>query len=313
VTVVVTGAAGFIGSHLVDRLLAQGHDVVGLDNFTDYYARAAKERHLSAARSNPRFRFATADLAADELGPVLEGAEVVYHTAGRPGVRAALMQFDPYWRENVLATQRLLEAAKSVNLKAFVYCGSSAVYGDAETFPTPETALPAPLSPYGVTKLAGEHLTYVYWKNFGVPSIRLRYFSVYGPRMRPDLMLSRAMQALHDGTVFEVYGDGEQTREFTYVGDAVEGTILAAERGSPGALFNLGGGSSVSVNHVLDLLAETSGRELKRRYVERQPSDHHRAGASITRARIELGWEPRTSLREGLAAQWSWFQEIAKR
>lgn len=308
----MTGAAGFIGSHLVDRLLAQGHDVVGLDSFTDYYGRPAKERNLADARSSSRFSFASADLSRDDLAPVLEGAEVVYHTAGRPGVRAALMQFDPYWRENVLATHRLLEAVKSLDLRAFVYCGSSAVYGDAETFPTPETAVPAPLSPYGVTKLAGEHLTYVYWKNYGVRAVRLRYFSVYGPRMRPDLMLSRAMHALHSGEVFEVYGDGEQTREFTYVADAVEGTILGSERGSPGELFNLGGGSSMSVNQALDVLEETSGLQLKRRHVERQPGDHRRAGASITRARIELGWEPRTSLREGLAEQWRWFLESSR-
>jgi UDP-glucuronate 4-epimerase len=313
VRVVVTGAAGFIGSHLVERLLSLGHDVVGIDSFTDYYARAAKEKNIAAARSNPRFTFATADLAQDDLGPVLEGAEVVYHLAGRPGVRAALMQFDQYWRENVVATQRLLEAVKGMRLKSLVYAGSSSVYGDAEVFPTAETAVPAPLSPYGVTKLAGEHLAYVYWKTYRVPAIRLRYFSVYGPRMRPDLMLTRAMQAMHEGRVFDVYGDGEQTREFTYVSDAVEGTIRSAERGAPGDLYNLGGGSSVTVNHVLDLLAETSGIELKRRHVERQPGDHRRAGASITRARIQLGWEPRTALREGLAAQWRWFLETQER
>jgi UDP-glucuronate 4-epimerase len=313
VRVVVTGAAGFIGSHLVERLLSLGHDVVGIDSFTDYYARAAKENNIAAARSNPRFTFATADLAQDDLGPALEGADVVYHLAGRPGVRAALMQFDQYWRENVVATQRLLEAVKGMRLESLVYAGSSSVYGDAEVFPTAETALPAPLSPYGVTKLAGEHLAYVYWKTYQVPAIRLRYFSVYGPRMRPDLMLSRAMQAMHEGRVFDVYGDGEQTREFTYVSDAVEGTIRSAERGAPGDLYNLGGGSSVTVNHVLDLLAETSGMELKRRHVERQPGDHRRAGASITRARIQLGWEPRTALREGLAAQWRWFLETQER
>ena len=306
--VVVTGAAGFIGSHLVDRLLASGHDVVGLDGFTDYYARGAKERNLEEARAHDRFRFQSVDLAEDDLGGALEGADIVYHLAGRPGVRAALMQFDQYWRENVVATQRLLEALKGKDLKMLVYAGSSSVYGDAEVFPTAETALPAPLSPYGVTKLAGEHLAYVYWKNFAVPSVRLRYFSVYGPRMRPDLMLSKAMRAAYEGTVFDVYGDGEQTREFTYVTDAVEGTIRSAERGAPGDLYNLGGGSSVTVNHVLDLLTEVSGREIKRRYVERHPGDHRRAGASITRARIQLGWEPRTPLREGPSAQWRWFE-----
>ena len=311
--VVVTGAAGFIGSHLAERLLARGHEVVGIDSFTDYYSRAAKQRNLAAARAHPRFTFADVDLAADDLSPVLDGAEVVYHLAGRPGVRAAMMQFDQYWRENVMATQRLLEALKGRSLKCLVYAGSSSVYGDAEVFPTAETAVPAPLSPYGVTKLAGEHLSYVYWKNFQVPSVRLRYFSVYGPRMRPDLMLSLAMQAMYEGRVFDVYGDGEQTREFTYVADAVEGTILAAERGAPGDLYNLGGGSSVTVNHALDVVAETAGMELRRRHVERQPADHRNAGASITRARMRLGWEPRTSLRDGLAQQWRWFQETQKK
>jgi UDP-glucuronate 4-epimerase len=310
--VVVTGAAGFIGSHLSERLLAQGHEVVGVDSFTDYYSRAAKERNLETARQDRRFKFTDVDLADDDLLPALEGAEVIYHLAGRPGVRAAMMQFDHYWRENVLATHRLLEAVKDRGLKCIVYAGSSSVYGDAEVFPTAETALPAPLSPYGVTKLAGEHLAYVYWKNFQVPAVRLRYFSVYGPRMRPDLMLSRAMQAMFEGSIFDVYGDGEQTREFTYVADAVEGTILAAERGAPGELYNLGGGSSVTVNHALDLLAEIAGMQLKRRHVERQAADHRNAGASITRARLTLGWEPRTALRDGLTRQWEWFRDIAR-
>ena len=311
--VAVTGAAGFIGSHLVERLLAKGHEVLGIDNFTDYYARRAKESNLAAARGNEHFTFTDVDLAEDDLRSALGGASIIYHLAGRPGVRAAMMQFDQYWRENVMATQRLLETLKGRSLKCLVYAGSSSVYGDAEVFPTAETAVPAPLSPYGVTKLAGEHLSYVYWKNFQVPSVRLRYFSVYGPRMRPDLMLSLAMQAMYEGRVFDVYGDGEQTREFTYVADAVEGTILAAERGAPGDLYNLGGGSSVTVNHALDVVAETARMELRRRHVERQPADHRNAGASITRARMRLGWEPRTSLRDGLAQQWRWFQETQKK
>jgi nucleoside-diphosphate-sugar epimerase len=296
----------------VERLLEQGHEVVGVDGFTDYYARGAKERNLAQAREHQAFTFKSVDLAEDDLSAALDGADTVYHLAGRPGVRAALMQFDQYWRENVMATHRLLEALKGRQVKKLVYAGSSSVYGDAEVFPTPETAVPAPLSPYGVTKLAGEHLSYVYWKNFQVPAVRLRYFSVYGPRMRPDLMLAKAMRALYDGTVFDVYGDGEQTREFTYVTDAVEGTIRAGERGRPGDLYNIGGGSSVTINHVLDILAQTCGREVERRHTARQPGDHRRAGASITRARIQLGWEPRTNLREGLAAQWRWFQDTIK-
>ena len=307
--VAVTGAAGFIGSHLVDRLLADGHEVVGIDSFSDYYSREAKVRNLMTGRANPRFSFEELDLATDDVSRPLEGAQVVYHLAGRPGVRAAMTQFDQYLRENVVATQRLLEAVKGLPLRSFVYAGSSSVYGDAEVFPTAESALPAPLSPYGVTKLAGEHLSYVYWKNFQVPAVRVRYFSVYGPRMRPDLMIPRAMGALSAGETFDVYGDGEQTRELTYVADAVEGTILAGARGLPGDLYNLGGGSSVTVNHVLDLLSEVTGRELKRRYVGRHAGDHMRAGASIERARTQLGWDPKTELRDGLTRQWNWFNE----
>ena len=307
--VVVTGAAGFIGSHLVERLLRDGHEVVGIDGFTDYYARVAKERNVGSARTNDRFHFESLDLSQDDLRPALEGAEVVYHLAGRPGVRAAPMQFDQYLRENVIATHHLLDAVKEMQLKSFVYGGSASVYGDAEVFPTAETTVPAPLSQYGVTKLAGEHMAYVYWKNYRVPVVRLRYFSVYGPRMRPDLMLAKAMHAMYEGRVFDVYGDGEQTRDFTYVTDAVDGTIRAAERGSPGDLFNIGGGSSVSVNRALDLLGEVAGMQLARRYLPRQPFDHRRAGASITRARMQLGWEPGTSLREGLERQWRWFLE----
>jgi nucleoside-diphosphate-sugar epimerase len=293
----------------VERLLRDGHEVVGIDGFTDYYARNAKERNVGSARTHSRFRFESLDLSQDDLRPALDGAEVVYHLAGRPGVRAALMQFDQYLRENVIATHHLLDAVKDMQLKAFVNGGSASVYGDAELFPTAETTVPAPLSQYGVTKLAGEHFAYVYWKTYKVPVVRLRYFSVYGPRMRPDLMLAVAMQAMYEGRVFDVHGDGEQTRDFTYVTDAVDGTVRAAERGSPGDLFNIGGGSSVTVNHALDLLAEVAGMQLVRRHVERQPFDHRRAGASITRARMQLGWEPGTSLREGLERQWRWFLE----
>ena len=307
--VVVTGAAGFIGSHLVERILSDGHEVVGIDGFTDYYARAAKERNVGQARTHSRFRFESLDLSQDDLSSALDGAEAVYHLAGRPGVRAAPMQFDHYLRENVIATHHLLDAVKDMKLKSFVYGGSASVYGDAEVFPTPETTVPAPLSQYGVTKLAGEHLAYVYWKNYRMPVVRLRYFSVYGPRMRPDLMLAKAMQAMYDGRVFDVYGDGEQTRDFTYVTDAVDATVRAAERGSPGDLYNVGGGSSVSVNQALDVLAEVAGMHLTRRHVQRQPFDHRRAGASITRARMQLEWEPGTSLREGLERQWHWFLE----
>jgi len=307
--VVVTGAAGFIGSHLSERLLAAGHEVVGIDCFTDYYERSRKEQNLETSRSSDRFRFAAADLVDADLAPLLDGAAVVYHLAGQPGVRPSWgNQFDRYVRDNVIATQRLLEALKEAPIKRFVFAGSSSVYGDAERFPTKETALPRPVSPYGVTKLAAEHLTHLYTRNFGIPAVSVRYFTVYGPRQRPDMAFSRFMQAMTAGEDIEVFGDGEQTREFTYVSDAVDGTIKASTADVIGQIFNLGGGSRVTVNKVLATLEEISGLSVRRQNLPAAPGDPRHTGASINLARERLGWEPRVSLREGLAQQWEWFR-----
>jgi nucleoside-diphosphate-sugar epimerase len=306
---VVTGAAGFIGSHLSERLLAAGHEVVGIDSFADYYEKARKEQNLETSRSNDRFHFAAADLVDADLDPLLDGASVVYHLAGQPGVRPSWGNlFDRYVRDNVIATQRLLEALKEVPIKRFVFAGSSSVYGDAERFPTKETALPRPVSPYGVTKLAAEHLTLLYTRNFGIPAVSVRYFTVYGPRQRPDMAFSRFMQAMTAGEDIEVFGDGEQTREFTYVSDAVDGTIKASTADVVGQIFNLGGGSRVTVNKVLATLEEISGLSVRRQNLPAAPGDPRHTGASINLARERLGWEPRVSLAEGLAKQWEWFQ-----
>ncbi|HEY8953101.1 MAG TPA: NAD-dependent epimerase/dehydratase family protein [Candidatus Dormibacteraeota bacterium] len=307
--VVVTGAAGFIGSHLSERLLAAGHEVVGIDSFADYYEKARKEQNLETSRSNDRFHFAAADLVDADLDPLLDGAAVVYHLAGQPGVRPSWGNlFDRYVRDNVIATQRLLEALKKVPIKRFVFAGSSSVYGDAERFPTKETALPRPVSPYGVTKLAAEHLTLLYTRNFGIPAVSVRYFTFYGPRQRPDMAFSRFMQAMTAGEDIEVFGDGEQTREFTYVSDAVDGTIKASTADVVGEIFNLGGGSRVTVNKVLSTLEEISGLSIRRQNLPAAPGDPRHTGASINLARERLGWEPRVSLAEGLAKQWEWFQ-----
>ena len=307
--VVVTGAAGFIGSHLSERLLAAGHEVVGIDSFADYYEKARKEQNLEISRSNDRFHFAAADLVDADLDPLLDGAAVVYHLAGQPGVRPSWGNlFDRYVRDNVIATQRLLEALKEVPIKRFVFAGSSSVYGDAERFPTKETALPRPVSPYGVTKLAAEHLTLLYTRNFGIPAVSVRYFTVYGPRQRPDMAFSRFMHAMTAGEDIEVFGDGEQTREFTYVSDAVDGTIKASTADVVGQIFNLGGGSRVTVNKVLATLEEISGLSVRRQSLPAAPGDPRHTGASINLARERLGWEPRVSLAEGLAKQWEWFQ-----
>jgi UDP-glucose 4-epimerase len=311
---VVTGAAGFIGSHLCDRLLALGHKVVGVDSFADYYARALKEQNLEALRAHPDFTFEELDLVDAVLRRVLRGANVVYHLAGRPGVRPSWgEQFDGYVRDNVLATQRLLESLKDIPVDRLVFAGSSSVYGDAEMFPTKETALPRPVSPYGVTKLAAEHLTLLYTKNFGLPVVSVRYFTVYGPRQRPDMAFSRFMQAMVDGEPIEVFGDGEQTREFTYVSDAVEGTIKAATADVVGQVVNLGGGSRVTINRVLATLEDISRAKARRKTLPAAPGDPRHTGASINLARELLGWEPRVSLREGLTRQWEWFQASRSR
>ena len=311
---VVTGAAGFIGSHLCDRLLALGHKVVGVDSFRDYYGRALKEQNLEALRAHPDFTFEELDLVDADLRRVLRGANVVYHLAGQPGVRPSWgEQFDSYLRDNVLATQRLLESLKEIPVDRLVFAGSSSVYGDAEMFPTKESALPRPVSPYGVTKLAAEHLTLLYTKNFGLPVVSVRYFTVYGPRQRPDMAFSRFMQALVDGEPIEVFGDGEQTREFTYVSDAVEGTIKASTADVVGQVVNLGGGSRVTINRVLATLEDISRAKARRKTLPAAPGDPRHTGASINLARERLGWEPRVSLREGLTKQWEWFQASRSR
>ena len=310
--VAVTGAAGFIGSHLCERLLSDGHDVVGIDSFTDHYERSRKESNLLVSKSNRNFRFEELDLVDGDAGlrRALSGAKVVFHLAGQPAVRPSWgLHFDRYVRDNVIATQRLLEVFREMPVDRLVFGGSSSVYGDAEMFPTKENALPRPLSPYGVTKLGAEHLTHVYMRSFGIPAVSLRYFTVYGPRQRPDMAFSRFMEAITAGEEIEVYGDGEQTREFTYVSDAVDGTVKAARADVVDQVFNLGGGSRVTVNHVLATLEEISGKPVRRRYLPAVPGDPRHTGASINLARERLGWEPRVSLRDGLSKQWRWFLE----
>ncbi len=312
--VVVTGAAGFVGSHLCDRLLGMGHEVVGIDSFSDYYERARKKQNLESAREQSGFRLVELDLVDGDVARAIRGAAVVFHLAGQPGVRPSWGDhFDQYVQDNIVATQRLLEALREHPVKRLVFASSSSVYGDAEMFPTKETALPRPVSPYGMTKLAAEHLTFVYMRNFGIPATSLRYFTVYGPRQRPDMAFCRFMEALADGNEIEIYGDGEQTREFTFVSDAVDGTVKAASADVVGQVVNLGGGSRVSVNRVLDTLAEISGIEPRRKYMPAALGDPRHTGASINVARDRLGWEPRVSLREGLAKQWEWFLAASAR
>jgi UDP-glucuronate 4-epimerase len=307
--VLVTGCAGFIGSHLSERLVVMGCDVVGVDCFTDYYARESKERNLAPLRDEPRFEFAPLDLSEDDLAGLLDGVEVVFHLAGQPGVRLSFGEgFGTYLRHNVHATQRLLEASIGPDGPRFVYASSSSVYGATPRYPTLETSERRPVSPYGLTKLAAEELAGVYHRDFGVRTVGLRYFTVYGPRQRPDMAFSRFLRAALDGEPLLILGDGRQVRDFTYVGDIVQGTIAAARHGHSGAIYNLGAESPVELCEVLELISELLGRPIA---LDRRPAlvgDAARTGSDGTLARRDLGFTPSWELRNGLAAQLRWVQ-----
>jgi UDP-glucuronate 4-epimerase len=294
---VVTGAAGFVGSHLLRALLDRGHDAVGWDAYTDYYDLALKQEN---ARGLPVDRI---DLAEDTLD--VGGFDGVFHLAGQPGVLSFGDVFATYVRRNVLASQLLYEAAARAGTRV-VLASSSSVYGDAEAYPTPEDAVPKPLSPYGITKLAAEHLAYAYRREFGLDNVTLRYFTVYGPRQRPDMALARMLACLAERRPFELYGDGTQSRSFTYVDDVVEATILAMAGAQPGAVLNVGGGAEVTVLEVIDLLAGISGRRLDIIQAPRREGDAARTSADTTRIRRDLGWEPSTPFEDGLEAHWRW-------
>lgn len=305
----VTGVAGFVGSTLAERLVALGHDVLGVDCFTDYYPRKNKEANLVKLRSGPRFAFEELDLASADLAPFVKGSDAIFHQAAQAGVRASWGKtFETYTSCNVLATQRLLEAAKQVGtVERFVYASSSSVYGDTTDLPMRETSRPRPYSPYGVTKLAAEHLAELYRENFGVPTVSLRYFTVYGPRQRPDMGFHRFIARLLRGEPLPVYGDGEQTRDFTFIDDIVEANLQSLNDGAAG-VYNVGGGSRVTLNEVLAILADLTGRELDLDRQGKQPGDVRHTAADTSRAQSELGYQPRVALREGLARQVEWMR-----
>lgn len=316
----VTGAAGFIGSHLAERLITEGFDVIGVDSFTDFYPRFFKERNLESLRASPRFEFVEADLESYDVAAMLKGANVryIFHNAGQAGVRASWgRHFDEYVTRNILATQRLLEACVSVSLARFVFASSSSVYGDAEKLPTDEEQLPRPVSPYGVTKLAAEQLCFLYAQQFQVPVVALRYFSVYGPRQRPDMAFHLFIEALLHDKPISIFGDGEQTREFTFVEDILQANLLAARanltaNGHP-HVYNIGGGSHVTLNAALELLGELTGKRPRVEYMPRAAGDHRQGAADITRARRDLKYAPRVSLEEGLQRQVEWQRQADAR
>ncbi|GCE10905.1 NAD-dependent epimerase/dehydratase family protein [Tengunoibacter tsumagoiensis] len=300
----VTGVAGFVGSHLAERLLADGHEVCGVDGFIDYYPRYMKERNLEGPRSWDRFTLIEGNLLTLSLTSLVEGVDWIFHQAAQAGVRASWGdEFGLYVDCNVLSTQRLLDAVLQTGnrVKRFVYASSSSVYGDTPILPVTEATATHPVSPYGVTKLAAEHLCSLYYQNFGVPTVSLRYFTVYGPRQRPDMAFHKFCKSLAEDTPIRVFDDGQQTRDFTYIADVVEANVRSATTATPGAVMNIAGGSRVTVRHVIDLLQEVSGLTAHVSYEQKQHGDVRDTFADIGCASQLMGYQPRFSLREGLA------------
>jgi nucleoside-diphosphate-sugar epimerase len=308
----VTGVAGFIGSTLAERLVADGADVVGIDCFTDYYPRAAKERNLSALLTSSAFRFVESRIQDVDLPALLKDRTHIFHLAAQAGVRKSWgKDFAIYTVNNIEATQALLEGSCGLpKLERFVYSSSSSVYGDLVKMPMREDALPQPVSPYGVSKLAAEQLCYLYFANYGVPTVSLRYFTVYGPRQRPDMGFHKFLRATLLGQPITLYGDGDQTRDFTFVADAVSANVAAAARGVPGRVYNIGGGSRVSVNDVLAMIARVTGRTPQITVDPVQKGDMRHTYADTSLARADLGYEPTVGLEQGLAAEHQWLTGI---
>lgn len=312
-THIVTGVAGFIGSHLAEALLQQGTEVIGVDQFNDYYDPRLKHSNLVSLKHYSRFKLIKADIQELNWQELLIGVDVVYHQAAQAGVRASWGDgFRNYTERNINATQVILEAAKQVtSLKRIVYASSSSIYGNAVTMPTPETLCPLPVSPYGITKLAGERLCWLYQQNFNVPVTALRYFTVYGPRQRPDMAFHKFFKAAIGGEGINIFGDGKQTRDYTFVRDIVAANLAAGEIPEAiGEVFNIGGGSRVTLIELLNLMEQVMGNPIKRNYLENAVGDARHTSADITKGQKILGYTPQVSLLEGLAEQWQWIQSL---
>lgn len=313
---IVTGAAGFIGSHLVEKLLSQGKRVIGIDHFNDYYDPQLKRNNISRFENHPAFTLIEGDIQLLNWSVLLQGVDVVYHQAAQAGVRASWGDgFRAYTERNINATQVLLEAAKDAkNLQRLVFASSSSVYGDAETLPTHESICPQPVSPYGITKLASERLCLLYHKNFGVPVVGLRYFTVFGPRQRPDMAFHKFFQAVLQGKAIPIYGDGQQTRDFTYISDAIAANLAAATAPAAiGEVFNIGGGSRVVLTEVIDSMEKIVGRPIYRQHIENAKGDARHTAADVSKAQKLLGYQPQVTLVEGLAQEWMWMQTLRDR
>jgi len=313
---VVTGAAGFIGYHLCDRLIELGHIVTGIDCLTDYYAVDLKKQNLRdlQKKNGSRFKYVRLDLTARDLSNIMRHADYVFHFAAQPGVRGSWgRNFEKYVRNNILATQTVLEALKETTVAKVIHASSSSIYGDEAPLPTREDANPRPISPYGVTKLGAENLCRTYHRSFGMPIVMLRYFTVYGPRQRPDMAFHRFIHSAVSGSPIVVYGDGTASRDFTYVAEAVDGTILAMEKAEPGEVFNIGSGKPITVNEAISFLEEAMGREINVRHEEAQHGDVRDTHADIDKAKSLLAFKPSVTLSEGLREQVQWQKRLNER
>jgi nucleoside-diphosphate-sugar epimerase len=309
--VLITGVAGFVGSHLAEKLLSENYDVVGIDKFLDNYPRRFKQKNLEPSLKHRNFKFLEEDLVGLNLRELLKDVSYVFHLAAQPGVRSSWGdEFIQYSQNNIMATQVLLEAGKESGVKKIVYASSSSVYGDTDDLPMREDGNTRPVSPYGVSKLAAEHLCYLYWKAYGVPTVSLRFFTVYGPRQRPDMFFHIFMDRLRKDQEVPLYDDGEQTRDFTYCGDIVDGLLGAAVYPGAGEVFNLGGGTESSVVNAIHIVEKISGRKAKLKTFERQKGDVRHTRARLDSAREKLGYRPKVSLEEGLRQQWHWIQTL---
>ncbi len=311
--IIVTGAAGFIGSQLVEVLLQQGEEVIGIDEFNDYYDPRLKRKNIAHLQLLPNFTLIEGDIQVLDWQSLLKDVDVIYHQAAQAGVRASWgKSFRYYTERNISATQVLLEAAKDAkHLKRLVYASTSSVYGDAETLPTHEGIYPQPVSPYGITKLATERLCGVYHKNFGVPVVSLRYFTVYGPKQRPDMAFHKFFKSVLQNEAISIYGDGQQTRDFTFVSDIIAANLAAATvPQAVGEIFNIGGGSRVVLTEVLDMMEKIVGKPIKRNHIEKAMGDARHTAADVSKAWKVLGYQPQVSLPEGLTQEWQWIKSL---
>jgi UDP-glucose 4-epimerase len=309
--ILITGAAGFIGSHLAEFLVKKGYQVIGVDNFNGYYDPAFKQKNIDQLKDFPEFQLVRYDIQFADWQRILKDVEIIYHQAAQAGVRTSWGKgFTTYTERNINATQILLEAAKDApKLKRFIFASTSSIYGNAETLPTHEEISPRPVSPYGITKLAAERLCQIYHQNFGIPIVILRYFTVYGPRQRPDMAFHKFFQAILKNEPIAIYGDGQQTRDFTFISDIIAANLAAAVTPNiEGEIFNIGGGSQVVLAEVLETITEIVGKPISKNYLAKNTGDTRHTAADISKAKAILGYRPLISLKEGLIKQWEWIK-----